>query len=166
MCVACYEDDFDTDCEFCGDIVCTLCCSSRGRCAAPGCVELNCCDACWTKHGAYFKRCGDCGRQFCENHTEVCTRCNIVDAGCPQVGESFCSRALMQCCSCKRFYCADCDKGPDTEAGVRGVYDPGCVFCCSRPEACTGVADDAAEVDAQDERDARAWRSYGVHDGS
>jgi hypothetical protein len=65
-------------------------------------------------------------------------------------------RRMMQCCACRVTCCFNCDPNPN-ESAVAGVAAseawPGsfahpqliqyadCTFCCSRPEACSGLAD-------------------------
>jgi len=63
---------------------------------------------------------------------------------------------MMQCCACRVTCCFNCDPNPEDGcvAGVaaseawRGSFAhpqlmqyAGCTFCCSRPEACSGLAD-------------------------
>jgi hypothetical protein len=100
-------------------------------------------------------RCSDCSRAVCYRHADGCDRC----AGCPWRSwynwdmRSWLSmqkadfRAMMRCCACQRTYCHECDPGPDGQAGARPRgADDGCIYCVSRPEACSGLADAQAEA--------------------
>ena len=65
-------------------------------------------------------------------------------------------RKLMQCCACRVICCFNCDPNPD-DVAVAGVAASkawqgpfahpqlqeyaDCTFCCSRPQACSGLAD-------------------------
>jgi hypothetical protein len=124
------------------------------------------CDPC-LNDGLYrgapiLTRCGDCGKQACPAHTAVCARCTDVRVlpgrrYAPPDRHALASsgvRAVMQCCACKRVYCHECDadeaSGDWAQAGVvctednRSDWAPraelGCLLCCSRPGACTGLA--------------------------
>jgi hypothetical protein len=166
LCAACYEP-LEANCSLCDEIVCVDCCHTA--CGVRGCNALVC-DPCLDderRRGAeFFTRCGDCGKQACPAHTAVCARCTDMRVlpgrrllGLMDREHALASsgvRAVMQCCACKRVYCHECDAdeargGRDwAQAGVaceernrrdwEAHAELGCLLCCSRPGACTGLA--------------------------
>ena len=185
MCAECFEDrEARRDCGFCEGLFCTDC--LHETCCVRGCNTVVC-DPC-LNDGLYrgapiLTRCGDCGKQACPAHTAVCARCTDVRVlpgrrYAPPDRRALASsgvRAVMQCCACKRVYCHECDAdeasgGRDwAQAGVACTEDNrrdwaphaelGCLLCCSRPGACTGLAAErlqrqrARERPAEPERD-------------
>jgi hypothetical protein len=150
----------------CAEFVCVDCCHTA--CGMRGCTTVVC-DLCLKemrrKGDSFFTRCGDCGKQACPAHTAVCARCTDMRVlpGRRSHGQldpytlaSSGVRAVMQCCACKRVYCHECDAdeargGRDwAQAGVaceernrrdwEAHAELGCLLCCSRPGACTGLA--------------------------
>ena len=71
---------------------------------------------------------------------------------------------MIQCCKCRVLCCTRCDPNPDDGGKTAGIaaseawsgpWDHpqlaeyyGCTFCCSRPEACSGLADFLALAEA------------------
>jgi hypothetical protein len=107
------------------------------------------CGSCVGDLSPFFTRCDDCDALACPTHTHICRDCTTEPNLPPGNDVSGVRRAMMQCCACKRTYCHACDPGRTGQAGDAGratrFYDPededvGCVFCCSWPRFCTGLA--------------------------
>jgi hypothetical protein len=118
------------------------------------------CGSCVDYDSSFLTQCDDCGALACPTHTHICRDCTTEPNrylppdndvfGVRPLGSDG-RRAMMQCCACKRTYCQACDPGRTGQAGDAGratsSYDPededvltGCVFCCSWPRFCTGLA--------------------------
>jgi hypothetical protein len=159
-------------CAVCSEVVCARCAARTQRCfLAPSCAVSLCGSCVDPYHSRFFTRCDDCDALACPTHTHICRDCTTEPNrylppgndvfGVRPLGSDG-RRAMMQCCACKRTYCQACDPGRTGQAGDAGratrLYDPedaddvGCVFCCSWPRFCTGLARDNMES-LQDELD-------------
>ena len=137
-------------CEFCGNYYC------------PSCFNIgdDLCEGC-RKEVAFSLECG-CGSEQHVSAFQHCSRCHELSREQLQELPSYAKlgigggRLMMQCCACRVVCCYNCDPNPDADA-VAGVAASeawqgpfahpqlaqyvDCTFCCSRPEACSGLAD-------------------------
>ena len=156
------------DCEY---QVCSLCYDeSNGIAFCDGCASIVClscldglnsnelCQNCAAAVSEDMIECG-CGSEVHLSRLVACSRCHDFDRWTYRKSLLWSrkARALMQCCACRVVCCLDCDPHPDdggTTAGVaareawsgpflhpRLAEYRDCTFCCSRPEACSGLAD-------------------------
>ena len=138
-------------CEYCDIYFCSSCHNSGD----------DLCKGCHQKVASARVLCG-CGYGVHLPEFQHCSRCHEISRK-QQESQWYVQlvyterrRLMMQCCACRVICCYHCDPNPD-DVNMAGVAAseawPGsfahpqliqyadCTFCCSRPEACSGLAD-------------------------
>ena len=152
MCAVCFEESNGiTFCDCCSTTLCLSCVVDISG------QNLELCKGCAAEELATV-RCG-CGFQAYMSDLLGCSRCHGLESedSFTWYGRPTPTRKITQCCACHVVCCFNCDPNPEDGGLTAGVAAreawPGpfmhprlaeyadCTFCCSRPEACSGLAD-------------------------